>query len=52
MILLVNLISLIYIGTVWALNRRLYNQLDFFDEYWICILTVHLVVFTDMVDDS
>ena len=51
-ILLVNVVSLIYIGSVWALNRRLYNQLDFFDEYWICILTVHLVVFTDMVNDS
>ena len=51
-ILYLNLTSLIYIGSTWSLNRRLYNKIDFFDEYWICILSLHLVLFTDFVGDS
>ena len=50
-VLYLNLSSLIYIGSNWALNRRLYNRLDFFDEYWIAILSLHLVLFTDYVGD-
>ena len=46
-ILYLNLASLIYIGSQWALQERLWNQLDFFDEYWICILSFHLVYFSD-----
>ena len=51
-ILYLNLTSLIYVGATWSLNRRLYNQIDFFDEYWIAILSIHLVLFTDYVGDS
>lgn len=51
-VLYLNLGSLLYIGYNRALNRRLYNQLDFFDEYWIAILSLHLVLFTEWVEDA
>lgn len=51
-VLYLNLTSLIYVASTWALSRRLYNQLDCFDEYWICILSFHLVTFSDLVGDA
>ena len=51
-ILYLNLTSLIYISANWSLKTRLHNQLDQFDEYWICVLSFHLVYFTDYTLDS
>ena len=50
-VLFLNLTSLIYVASTCALSTRLYNRLDCFDEYWICILSFHLVCFTDLIGD-
>jgi len=51
-VLYLNLTSLVYVASTRALGRRLHNQLDCFDEYWICILSFHLVCFSDLVGDA
>ena len=47
MIMLLNLFMLIYIGGTYSQETLLLNRLELFNEVSICIITMHLLCFTE-----
>ena len=54
MILLVvlNFISMIYIGSAKAFERKLYNIMDIINESFTAIISLHMFLYTYWVDDK
>ena len=45
----INIFMLIYTGTNRPLSTKLRNRIELFNEFCICYISIHLVIFTDWV---
>jgi len=52
MLMFLNLFILIYIGGVQPFDTKLKNQIEMFNEFSICILTIQMTLFTDFVSSA
>jgi hypothetical protein len=49
MLMFLNLFILLYIGGVQPFDTKFKNQIEMFNEFCICILTIQMTLFTDFV---
>ena len=44
--------SMIYIGSTKAFEKRLYNYMDIINESFTAVISFHLFLYTNWVDDK